>query len=139
MENIQPELPQKMPINSGKLIIKSLVITDLSKYLAQYTPAELKKITLIDCSSNQFANLNIKNLPKLKEFQCCYSEIKSANIDAPNLRILDLSNNKIEDIKLETPLLEKLIISSNELSSLKLNLPNLKYMDCINNTPFRGR
>jgi len=27
---IQPELPQKMPINSGKLVIKSLEITDLS-------------------------------------------------------------------------------------------------------------
>jgi len=117
--------------------IKKLVITIMSEddeNLEKY-PENPKKINL--------ENKNLKKFPewvfKIKNLQTLYLDdnkltkiLKLNNNSLPDLKQLNIDNNKLTEINLDNislPNLQKLYIASNELTDINLNLSNLQQLD----------
>jgi len=123
---------EKKPIIKGKLDISNLELTDLNKYLAQYSAAELSRVLHLICAGNKLASINLVNLPKLRTLNCDNNEITSMTINAPSLVKLWCNYNAITTTEnVNTPKLRELYCGSNDISAAtNINIPSLEILDC---------
>jgi Leucine-rich repeat (LRR) protein len=158
-----PQLPEfppqqiiniKKPIISGKLDLINEDFTDLAQYLAQYTPAELKRVLHLNISYCKLPKIEITNLPKLRTLTCYGTETTEIIISAPQLFKINCHDNKITSLgRINAPLrelncsfnkiktfadfsmvtLEILNCNYNSCETLDLTAPNLREINCCNN------
>ncbi len=97
---------------------------------------QLKKLTMLDCSDNQLQTLNLNQLKELVWLVCSDNQLQTLHIDQlKELLWLDCPGNQIKTLDVGQLIqLETLDCSDNQLQTLHVaQLKQLEELDCSNN------